>query len=112
MMKFLGLILLILSTAFQGYSQTSDQEWPLFRGKPDLSGFTLSELPLSPSLVWSMPTGARTKSSPVVSGGMVIFGNDKGSVIAVSTDGKLKWKYEGGTAAEAPPMVYENKVII
>ena len=54
----------------------------------------------------------RTKSSPVVSGGMIFFGNDKGSVIAAGTDGKIKWQYEGGVAAEAPPLVSGDKVII
>jgi outer membrane protein assembly factor BamB len=48
----------------------------------------------------------------VVSGGLIFFGNDKGSVIAAGTDGKLKWQYEGGVAAEAPPLVYGNMVII
>ena len=43
---------------------------------------------------------------------MVFFGNDKGSVIAAGTDGKIKWQYEGGVAAEAPPMVSGNLVII
>ena len=68
--------------------------------------------PSSPELLWSIKTGARTKSSPVISEGTVYFGNDKGSLIAVSTDGKIKWKYESGTSIDAAPMVFGKKVIL
>src|SRR5664280_945345 len=86
-------------------------EWPLFRGKADLAGKIETELPVSPKLLWSVKTGATTKSSPVISDGTVYFGNDKGSLIAVSTDGKIKWKYEAGSLIDAAPMVFGNKVI-
>ena len=112
MNRYFGIILILFSAALTGFAQTSDQEWPVFRGRPDLSGFTSLELPSSPVPVWSLSTGTRTKSSPVVSNGLIFFGNDKGSVIAVGTDGKIRWQYEGGTATEAPPMVYGDMVII
>jgi len=75
-------------------AQISDTEWPLFRGKADLTGKYDYELPANPQLLWSASIGARTKSSPVVSEGTIYFGNDKGALIAVSADGKIKWKYE------------------
>ena len=111
-MKYIGVFLAFLGLSASLFAQTADEEWTLFRGKQDLSGFTSLELHSSPSLVWSLPTGTRTKSSPVVSGGMIYFGNDKGAVIAAGTDGKLKWKYEGQAAAEAPPLIFGNMVII
>ena len=92
-------------------AQVGDSDWPLFRGKADLSGKYESELPASPRLLWSISTGAGTKSSPVVSDGNVFFGNDKGTLIAVSTDGKIKWKYESGSAIDAAPMVFGKRVI-
>jgi outer membrane protein assembly factor BamB len=112
MIRYFIILLNLLSALMTGYAQPSDQEWPVFRGKPDLTGFTSLELPSSPELIWSLKTGTRTKSSPVVSDGLIIFGNDKGSVIAVGTDGKKRWQYEGGTATEAPPMVYGDRIII
>jgi len=92
--------------------QTGDTEWPLFRGKADLAGRYDSEFPVAPKLLWSVSSGARTKSSPVISDGTIFFGTDKGTLVAVSTDGKIKWKFEAGSAIEAPPMVFGNKVII
>ena len=110
-MKYLLLSLALMTSALarsQGYSE----EWPLFRGKPDLAGKTDFELPASPTLLWSLKTGVSTKSSPVVSEGTIYFGNDKGYLIAVSADGKIKWSYEGGSAIESPPMIFGNKVIL
>ena len=93
------ILLMLLSIYLAGFTQTSGQEWPLFRGKGDLAGSTSTEVSTRPSLIWSLPATGRTKSSPVVSGGMIFFGNDKGTVIAVGTDGKIRWRYEGGSAA-------------
>lgn len=92
--------------------QSGDTDWPLFRGKADLSGRFDSELPAVPSVLWSVTTGARTKSSPVISDGTIFFGNDKGALIAVSSDGKIKWQYEAGNLIEAAPLVFGNKVIV
>ena len=65
-----------------------------------------------PQLLWSISTGARTKSSPVISDGTIFFGNDKGTITAVTSDGKIKWKYETGSLIEAAPLVFGNKVIV
>ena len=75
-------------------AQETGQDWPVFRGRPDLSGFTAGELTSAPSLLWSYKSGSRSRSSPVISNGTIFFGNDKGTVLAVTADGKLKWKYE------------------
>ncbi len=107
-----GTILLHILSFISLYAQTVDADWPLFRGKADLSGRFDSELPLSPGLLWSVSTGARTKSSPVISDGTLFFGNDKGTLTAVSSDGKIKWQYEAGNLIEAAPLVFGNKVIV
>lgn len=97
---------------FQSVSaQDPELEWPVFRGKSDLTGFTANELTSSPSLLWSYSAGTRSRSSPVISSGTIFFGTDKGTILAVENDGKLKWKYEGGGSAESPPLVYGNSVI-
>jgi outer membrane protein assembly factor BamB len=103
-----SLLIFIFSTA---EAQNGADEWPLFRGQADLAGKVEYDLPSSPQLIWSISTGVRTKSSPVISAGTVYFGNDKGSLIAVSTDSKIKWKYEAGSSVDAAPMVFDNKVI-
>ncbi len=109
-MRYLTIII-CLFTLLGTHAQESKSEWPLFRGKADLTGKSDSELPSSPSLIWSISTGTRTKSSPVISDETIYFGNEKGSVTAVGTDGKIKWKYEAGSPVDAAPMVFGKKVI-
>jgi outer membrane protein assembly factor BamB len=111
-MRYFLFIVLLLIFVSCAQAQSAEDEWPVFRGKADLSGISEFELPSSPGLLWSISTGVRTKSSPVISEGTVFFGNDKGTLIAVSTDGKIKWRYEAGSAIDAAPMVFRKKVII
>ncbi len=105
------MFIFFIANILNGYAQTGESEWPLFRGKADLSGKSAAELPSSPALFWTISTGERTKSSPVLSNGTIFFGNEKGTVIAADTDGKIKWKFEGGSPVDAAPMVFGNKVI-
>ena len=104
-------IFFIIACNLVSNSQTADTEWPLFRGTSDLAGKSAAELPSTPALLWTISTGERTKSSPVLSEGTIFFGNEKGTVIAADTDGKIKWKFEGGSPVDAAPMVFGNKVI-
>jgi outer membrane protein assembly factor BamB len=110
MMRYILTIILYFTFIFS--SAQTENDWNLFRGKADLSGRYDSELPSAPQLLWSVSTGARTKSSPVVSDGSLFFGNDKGTLTAVSPEGKVKWKYEAGSMIEAAPLVFGNKVIV
>ena len=110
MIRQISIILISLTVALSLYSQNNSHEWPVFRGVSDLSGETSYEIPASPALLWTAKTGSRTKSSPVVSNGLIIFSTNEGAVIAVGTDGKSKWKYNGGVASEAPPLIFGEKV--
>ncbi len=96
----------------ESLAQQSENDWPLFRGSSDLTGKSVYDLPSDPGLVWSVSTGVRTVSSPVISEGTVYFGNNKGTLIAVTSDGKIKWKFEAGSSIDAAPMVFGNKVIV
>lgn len=109
MLKLICKILFLFSLSVEMSAQGTD--WPLFRGNGDLTGRYEGEFPRSPRLLWSNSTAARTKSSPVVSGGTVYFGNEKGYLYAIGSDGKIKWKYEAGSPIQTPPMVVGEKVI-
>jgi outer membrane protein assembly factor BamB len=110
-MRYIITLFLFLIPLITSEAQIGNDDWPLFRGRADLAGKIESELPASPKLLWSIKTGGTTKSSPVISEGNVYFGNDKGSLVAVSSNGSLKWKYESGSSIDAAPMVFGNKVI-
>jgi eukaryotic-like serine/threonine-protein kinase len=105
------LILILAFFTFAGSLHGQGDNWRIYRGSGDLCGRVDQEIPSGQKLIWSLPTGAATKSSPVISEGLIFFGNDKGTLFAVGTDGKIKWKYESGSAIEAPPLVYNGNVM-
>ena len=96
--------LISLSYGLQG------QDWEIYRGSNDLRGQTNVTLPGKPQLLWNLNTGCRTVSSPVLYRGNIYFGNNDGELIAVSPEGRIKWKYETGTAIEASPLIAGGKV--
>jgi outer membrane protein assembly factor BamB len=112
MIRQISIILTLMAVVLPVYSQNDSRDWPVFRGISDLSGYTSYEIPATPALLWTARTGSRTSSSPVVSDGLIIFSSNAGEVIAVGTDGKSKWKYTGGVASEAPPLVFGDRVFI
>jgi len=110
-MRYFFILIFLLLFIAPATPQTGGSDWSLFRGSADLSGRYDSELPASPKLLWSISTGTRTQSSPVISEGMAYFGNDKGTINAVGPDGKIKWRYFANSAIDAAPLVYGKKII-
>jgi outer membrane protein assembly factor BamB len=95
MMKLIDKILILCIVSVQMQAQGSD--WPVFRGKSDLAGLTEYDISSSPVLLWNAATGAGTKSSPVLSEGLIYFGNagsSDGVLRSVNKKtGKLIWSY-------------------
>ena len=104
-------IFLFLFSLLNLTAQDKSKDWPVYRGKPDLTGRSDYEISSEPKLLWSLATGTSTKSSPVISDGIIFFGNEKGILFALTSDGKIKWKFEGQSTIEAPPLISGNKVI-
>ena len=90
-MKLISKILLFIFA--NGILTGQSTNWPIYRGNPDLTGKSAFEISSEPKLLWSLATGTKTKSSPVISDGIIFFGNDKGTLFAITSDGKIKWKY-------------------
>lgn len=111
MNKYFTTVIVSLLLFSYSYGQKYGNEWPIYRGKPDLTGKSDHDLPVKPQLLWSLKTGVRTKSSPVISNGKVYFGNNDGTLYAVGMDSRILWKYEAGSAIEAPPVAIDNKIV-
>jgi outer membrane protein assembly factor BamB len=106
------LLLLSFSVIPSLFSQTGQKNcWQIFRSDKQLSGYSEIVLPSSMRLAATFRTNDEIKSSPVVCNGIIYTGSGDGNIYALSLAGKLKWKYEIGTAIEAPPLLYENLVI-
>ena len=111
-MKHFVILTLFSAFSFTAVSQKPGTDWPVFRGTHNLTGHTASVLPASPVLLWTVSTGEGSKSSPVISDGIIYFGNLKGTVYAVSPGGRIIWKKETGSPVEAAPVIHGDKLFI
>ena len=111
-MRYIAIILFVFLLNPMIHGQATDINWPVFRGSGDLSGNTRHEMTANPSFLWSLPTGVRTISSPVLSDGVIYFGNSKGTLYAINETGKIIWSLETGKTIEAPPLVFGDKVYV
>ncbi len=60
---------------------------------------------------WSLPTAAPVRSTPLVAGDYVYFGNAKGVFYAVQKKtGAIKWKYETGQAIHSSATIANGKI--
>ncbi len=101
--------------ACSGGSDTSDSgsmDWKLFRGDPSLSGYTDTELPQKPVLLWTYKGDARTVSSPVIDNGTTYWCDKRGRIRGVDIKGELTFEYDLKTAVEATPMIYDSTLYI
>ena len=73
------------------------QDWPQFRGNPQLTGVSESVPPNELKLLWTHDDCEAYDSSAAIVAGVVYVGCGDGNLLALELDtGKLKWKYNTG----------------
>src|SRR5262249_5013789 len=69
-------------------------EWPQFRGNPQLTGVAPSAPPNTLKLLWTYEAGDSIESSAAIVDGTVYIGSQAADLLAVDLKtGKLRWKY-------------------
>ena len=69
----------------------SADEWPQFRGNPQLTGVAAGTLPASLKLLWTYEAGESIESSATISGGTVYVGAQSAELLAIDLQtGKLR----------------------
>ena len=92
----------------------SADEWPQFRGNPQLTGVAAGTLPASLKLLWTYEAGESIESSAAISGGTVYVGTQSAELLAIDLQtGKLRWKYKAQEGiAESSPAISQGVVYI
>ena len=108
---FFGLIGLMSGCGGEGAGR-NNRNWPLFRADAGLSGYTVTNIPEKPVLLWSYKSDSQTSSSPVVFDNTTYWCDKRGRVIGVDSDGNLSFEYSFATAVEATPMVHDSVIYI
>ena len=85
-------------------------DWPQFRGNPQLTGVATGSLPATLRLLWSYDAGDSIESSAAISGGVVYVGSQSKDLLAIDLEtGKLRWKYRAtDSIGESSPAVYDG----
>jgi outer membrane protein assembly factor BamB len=110
-------LLLVFSFLFacnnhEGYENKLEDNWSIFRGDPELSGYTNATLYDNPVLLWSFKSDSYTKSSPVVYEGVAYWNDRRGRVFGVNKEGKQVFDYAMETAVDAIPMIHDSVLYI
>jgi outer membrane protein assembly factor BamB len=97
-----GVLFIALASRAQGPSRSAEpapaqaaaDAWPQFRGTPELTGVSASNLPAELKLAWSFEAGEAIESSAAIADGAVFVGTQKGELLALDlATGKLRWRY-------------------
>ena len=87
--------------------------WEMTRGGADLSGQVGDLVPQNPEVSWTFETDAPILGEAVVSGGVVVFGNDQGVVYALDLQsGAKKWEQTFEDSIEATPAISGQMVFV
>ena len=89
-------------------------EWPQFRGNPQLTGVASGAVPATLKLLWTYEAVEPIESSAAIVGGTVYVGSQAAELLAIDLQtGKLKWKYKGQEGiGESSPAVHDGVVYI
>jgi outer membrane protein assembly factor BamB/predicted phosphodiesterase len=75
-------------------------------------GYGVNQLYQNVKTKWSYASAANVISTPAVSNGLVIFGNQQGKLVALSlSNGKTKWSYQTAAAIYSSPAITNNKIV-
>ena len=89
-------------------------DWPQFRGNPQLTGVATGSVPANLKLLWTYDAGESIESSAAISGGTVYVGSQSKDLLAIDlATGKLRWKYRAtDSIGESSPAVDEGIVYV
>jgi eukaryotic-like serine/threonine-protein kinase len=89
-------------------------EWPQFRGTPELTGVAAAPLASNLTLQWTWDAGEPIESSAAISGNTVFVGTQAAELVALDLQtGKLRWRHKVKDGiGESSPSVFEGIVYI
>ena len=87
--------------------------WPMTRGGKQLQGRVSGPVPRSPVVEWTFRTKGAVTSEAAVADGVLVFGTDEGTVVAVAWQShKLRWSVETKDTVEACPAIAADRVMV
>jgi outer membrane protein assembly factor BamB len=113
--QWFGLFLLILfgcNNSSKQPGKSGENNWTLFRGDAQFSGYADLKLAKNPVLLWTYKTEVRTAGSPVVYNQTAYWCDKRGRIYGVDINGKQCFDYDFQTAVDATPMIDDSILYI
>ena len=109
-----GIVLRSLLVFILGGVLGAADEWPQFRGNPQLTGVATAAVPGALKLLWAYEAGEAIESSAAIAGGTVYVGSQSADLLAIDLQtGKLRWKYKAKDGiGESSPAVHDGVVYV
>ena len=94
--------------------ESSDEQWPIFRGTPEATGFVLADIGSDLKLQWVFTAEKdQFTATPIVGEKTIFLGGAEGVLYALHlTDGKVRWKREGYPGFAAPAGFWNGRVYV
>lgn len=88
------------------FSHTTHANWPSFRGNPQLTGVSESQLAEHPQLLWTFQAGDMIESTAAIVDGVAYVGALDGTLYAINAEtGEQLWTYQTDSAIKSSPTV-------
>ena len=101
------------SQAIPQYISFGSENWPIFRGNPELTGQAEGTLPEKLRLAWTFKTGGEILSSPVIFGDTAYVSSlDKHLYALELRTGNERWRFQADDELEASPLFFDNTIYI
>jgi len=112
-MRVLKTLILVLCLSVAAMAQSAPAEnWSQFRGNPQLTGVSQSNVPTSLKPLWTWEAGESIESSAAIVGGTVFVGSQKGELTALSLEnGSVYWKFDTGNPIGESSPAFANGVV-
>jgi len=93
--------------------QATFADWATFRGNPQLTGVTNTELSENPQLLWAFQAGDMIESTATVADGIVYVGALDGLLYAIDAQtGENRWTYQATGAIKASPSIHNGVIYL
>src|SRR5213082_2939148 len=101
-MRGIGVCILLAGVVLAA-DATKDASWPLFRGNPEQTGVSRTELPDTLKVAWKFKAKDGIEGTAAIAGQTVFIGSFDSHLYALDLkSGKEKWKYKAGPIRATP----------
>lgn len=108
-------VFFIFINLFYAYSDvnSSNGNWPIYRGDESLSGIAKGNLSKNIKLLKTYKIDGQIKSSPVIYNNIIYIGSINHFIYAIHMDsGEIKWSFETDDEIEAPPFYAKDIIFV